>query len=94
MKRLNIALQAALTLGLGLVFSGCAEISTSPRWDAAFGNSVAQINALQTLNPQGAARAESAAGVDGMAAEAAQKTYIDSFSNTKAAAPASQITIN
>jgi hypothetical protein len=94
MKRSRLFLRVVLGLGLGMVFTGCAEISTSPRWDAAFGHSVAQLNTLQTLNPQGAEHPELAVGVDGMAAEAAQKTYIGAFSNPTAAPTATQITIN
>ena len=69
--------RAALCAGLCAALAGC--LSSTPHWDATFGDSVRQIKELQTLNPQGSANTDPVAGIDGPAAAAAQKSYAKSF---------------
>ena len=71
-------IRTALCVGLSAALAGC--LSSTPHWDATFGDSVNQIKELQTLNPQGSANTDPVAGIDGKAAAAAQKSYAKSFS--------------
>lgn len=69
------------TLGLGatlLALAGCA--SSSPVLDASFGNAVREARAAQTLNPKASVEnTQPALGIDGKAANEAQRRYVDSF---------------
>ncbi|MDE1181674.1 hypothetical protein [Paraburkholderia sp.] len=70
--RVGICAVAAMTLG------GC--LSSTPHWDATFGDSVTQLRAMQTLNPDASANRDAVAGVDGKSAVSAQTSYGKSFS--------------
>lgn len=71
------------TLGLGatlLALAGCA--SSTPTLDASFGNAVREARAAQTLNPKASVEnIQPALGIDGKAANEAQRNYVDSFDN-------------
>jgi hypothetical protein len=80
--RVGALLSAAL-------LSACA--STTPHWDARFGDSVRALNAQQVARPQASANADPVAGLDGRAARAAVERYERSLPEPKAAsAPMSQ----
>lgn len=64
---------AVLLLGL----SGC--MSTSPTWDARFGEAVRVVVAQQVIDPAASSRVGPVSGVDGKAAQAAMSEYVNSF---------------
>lgn len=66
----------ALMLCSLLLGTGC---SSTPQWDARFGDSLRQARAQQTIDPDAANRAAAANGVDGKAAVGALKTYAESY---------------
>jgi hypothetical protein len=72
-----------IALRLALVAAACAAldacISSTPTWDRTFGNTVSEITALQTLNPNASANADPVTGIDGVSATAAQQNYAKSF---------------
>lgn len=73
-----LALAAGALLGAGL--TGC--MSTSPVWDAHFGESVRTVRMMQTLNPNASyTNTDPVTGVDGRAATFAMDRYGQSFSN-------------
>ncbi|MCM5572084.1 hypothetical protein M6I34_16325 [Burkholderiaceae bacterium FT117] len=75
MKRsINLVTLAGLTLLLG----ACANPAT-PSYDAKFGESVRQAQALQTLNPDAGKNADPVTGIDGEAGKAAIDRYQESF---------------
>ncbi|MFM0733073.1 hypothetical protein PQQ52_21595 [Paraburkholderia sediminicola] len=80
---------AALCAGLSAALAGC--LTSTPHWDATFGDSLNQIKEMQTLNPQASANTDPVAGIDGVAAAAAQKSYAKSF--TAPSAPTNNFTI-
>lgn len=82
-------IRVALCAGLSAALAGC--MTSTPQWDATFGDSVRQIREMQTLNPEGSANTNPVAGVDGTAAVSAQKSYVKSF--TAPAAPSNSFTI-
>jgi hypothetical protein len=59
--------------------SGC---STTPNFDDSFGDSVRANLSAQVLDPLGAANANPATGIDGVAARATQERYERSFKET------------
>ncbi|MFZ9677876.1 MAG: hypothetical protein ACO3BH_05930 [Quisquiliibacterium sp.] len=63
---------------LAIVLSGCAS-PTTPRLDAAFGESVRQARAMQTINPAGSSNTDPVAGIDGESGRAALDRYQESF---------------
>lgn len=69
------------------LLSACA--STTPNWDAQFGDSVRILNAQQVARPQAAANADPVSGIDGRAARAAVERYERSLPEPKAATPMS-----
>ncbi|WGS52632.1 hypothetical protein LFL96_31090 [Paraburkholderia sp. D15] len=77
MTSLHTLIRIALAAGLCGALAGC--LSSTPHWDETFGDSVRQLRAMQTLNPQGSANTDPVAGIDGTAATAAQKSYAKSF---------------
>ena len=77
MKTLPILLRVALCASASLSLGGC--LTSTPYWDAHFGESVSQIRSMQTLNPDASANTDPVAGVDGTAAVAAQTNYGKSF---------------
>jgi hypothetical protein len=70
-------IRLALCAGLSAALAGC--LSSTPHWDATFGDSVNQLKEMQTLNPRASENTDPVAGVDGTAAAAAQKNYAKSF---------------
>jgi hypothetical protein len=69
MKRLPIF--AALT-----ILAGC---STTPNYDARFGDAVRNARLAMTINPNGGTNQDQVAGIDGQAAREAMTRYQDSF---------------
>jgi hypothetical protein len=66
--------------------AGCASpapggfgASTTPYYDARFGEAVRQARALQTLNPEAGRHADPVLGIDGPAAASALENYRESF---------------
>lgn len=72
------ARRAALVLPAMLALGGC--MTTTPVWDAHFGEAVRAVKQAQIIDPQAAEHAQSASGVDGKSANAAMNTYDRSFS--------------
>ena len=66
---------ALLVLAL---LAGCAT-STTPNYDARFGQAVREARLRMTLNPNAVAGPEAATGMDGLAAHEAFGRYHDSF---------------
>ena len=60
------------------VLAGCAA-STTPNYDARFGDAVRQARAAMTIDPRRAANPDPVAGLDGQAARTAFERYQDSF---------------
>lgn len=60
------------------VLSGCAATST-PNYDARFGDAVRQARIAMTINPRAAANPDPVAGIDGKAAHEAFQRYQESF---------------
>lgn len=59
-----------------LALAGC---STTPNYDAHFGESVRQARLAMTVNPNGTPDSDKAAGMDGKAAKEAMERYYDTF---------------
>jgi type IV pilus biogenesis protein CpaD/CtpE len=74
----------AAVLLVGLV-QGC--VSTAPRFEGRFGESVRANLAAQVANPAAAANPDPVSGVDGHAARGAQERYEKSFAQPEAPAP-------
>lgn len=75
-RHLCIAAGALLCCGL----TGC--MSTSPIWDAHFGESVRTVRMMQTLNPNASyTNTDPVSGVDGRAATYSMDRYGQSFRN-------------
>lgn len=77
MQTIHTLIRAAICAALATALTGC--LTSTPHWDATFGDSVTQIRAMQTLNPDASSNTDPVAGVDGKAASAAQKSYTKSF---------------
>lgn len=69
-----------------LLCTALAGCSTAPRFDEHFGETVRANLSSQVANPAAAANANSAAGIDGAAARAAQERYQRSFQERAAGA--------
>ncbi|NML32523.1 hypothetical protein [Paraburkholderia antibiotica] len=66
------------TLGAtAAALSGC--MSSSPIWDAHFGDAVRTVTQMQIIDPHAGEHTPSTPGVDGKAAVAAQDQYVKSF---------------
>lgn len=78
----------AVLLALSTLLGGCA--ATSPQWEANFGNAVRAAVAAQVADPAAVRNADPIAGMDGRAAQAAQRQYEQSFAKPTAA-PAAMI---
>lgn len=57
--------------------TGC--MSTTPQYDARFGDAVASARALQTINPDASGNSDPVAGIDGRAAKHTIDRYNESF---------------
>lgn len=77
MKTIPTLIRLALCAGVTVTLAGC--LTSTPHWDATFGDSINQIKAMQTLNPEASANTDPVSGIDGPAAAAAQKGYAKSF---------------
>lgn len=73
-------------MALVACLAGCA--SPTPMLDEKFGDSVRQIRAMQTLNPDAGNRDDGVAGLDGLAAQESMGRYQQSF---KAPPPATNV---
>ncbi len=65
--------------GVALLFGLSACMSTSPNWDARFGEAVRTAAAQQVIDPQASHNADPVAGIDGKAAQGAMGEYTKSF---------------
>lgn len=77
MQTIQTLIRLAVGAALSTALTGC--LTSTPHWDATFGDSVTQIRAMQTLNPDASSNTDPVAGIDGNAASAAQKSYAKSF---------------
>lgn len=66
-----------LMLTLGLVAAGCA--SSSPEYDAKFGDAVRESRVGMIINPDAGANPDPVAGLDGNAARETLTKYKESF---------------
>ena len=82
---LTKAVQGVVVLALALAASGCA--STTPRYDAQFGDSVRSTMASQVADPAAVHNANPVTGLDGPAARAAHANYEKSFQRASTAEP-------
>lgn len=62
-----------------LVSALCGACSTTPNFDARFGDAVRQARLAQTIDPNAGAKHGQALGIDATSAMEAQKRYHDSF---------------
>lgn len=71
----------ATVLGAGCASDGSGVLlpGATPRYDAAFGESVRQARALQTLNPEAGQHGDPVLGIDGRAGSSAIDRYQESF---------------
>ena len=67
----------AAAAGLLVALAGCA--STTPVYDARFGEAVRQLRQAQVINPQAGDNPDAALGLDGNAAREAMQRYRNSF---------------
>ena len=84
-RTLILAIRGAAVLALALAAGGCA--STSPRYDAQFGDSVRSTMASQVVDPAAVLNANPVIGLDGSAARAAHANYESSFRRPSTAEP-------
>ena len=73
---MNPSKTVAVATLLAATLAGC---SSTPRWDARFGEPVQVITAQQVINPDAALNPDPVAGVDGKAAQGAISQYGKSF---------------
>jgi hypothetical protein len=81
---MNKYLRVVIGVAALLALEGCA--ATTPRWDAAFGNTLKSTLASQVARPEAARAAETAPGVDGAAARASYERYLKAAANPPSAA--------
>lgn len=74
---MNRTLVTLFCAALGSNLAGCA--STTPEYDARFGDAVRSTRLAQTLNPQAGENNEPVNGLDGKATREAVVRYYDSF---------------
>ena len=67
------------------LLQGC--VSTTPQWDAQFGDATRSNLAAQVLDPAASANRNPALGVDGRAAKGAHDRYQRSFAQPESAPP-------
>lgn len=65
-----------ISLTAAILLAGC---SSSPNYDARFGDAVRQARLAQTIDPNAGRNPDPVAGMDGVSAHEAQKRYHDSF---------------
>ncbi|HTJ91817.1 MAG TPA: hypothetical protein VL424_01760 [Pararobbsia sp.] len=80
MKSNRILIRSTLgvsALAMLLSLGGC--LTSTPQWDANFGNSVTAVRTMQTANPDASMNDNPVAGIDGGAAASAIQNYGKSF---------------
>ncbi|GAB3628022.1 hypothetical protein PTE30175_02601 [Pandoraea terrae] len=77
MKRLFILMRVGIGACIGSALTGC--YTSTPQWDAQFGNAVTQVRAMQTLNPGASQDRDPVLGIDGKAGNEAMNQYDKSF---------------
>ncbi len=78
LERSQIARRLALMVSACAFLGGC--MSSSPVWDAHFGEAVRTVTQSQIIDPQAGERSPSAPGIDGQSAVSAMTQYDKSFS--------------
>jgi hypothetical protein len=78
LERSQIARRLALMVPACAFLGGC--MSSSPVWDAHFGEAVRTVSQAQIIDPQAAEHSPSAPGIDGQSAVSAMTQYDKSFS--------------
>ncbi|WP_197337893.1 hypothetical protein [Ralstonia solanacearum] len=78
MKIKSTLARAGLCSGIALILAGC--MSTTPAYNARFGQAVRTVRVMQTLNPDASKNSDPVAGVDGRAATAAMDRYNAQYS--------------
>ncbi|KAA1014420.1 hypothetical protein FVF58_06085 [Paraburkholderia panacisoli] len=68
---------AALIVPVCAALGGC--MSSTPIWDAHFGEALKTVTQAQIIDPHAAEHAQSARGIDGRSAVSAMETYDKSF---------------
>lgn len=76
-KRLSGALGMAVLAATLVTATACT--STTPNWDAVYGETVRTAVAQQVLNPNAGRDTDPVSGIDGVAAKAAVDEYRKSF---------------
>lgn len=61
------------------VLTGCAASSSTPNYDAKFGDAVRAARMQMTINPEAGQSADQVAGMDGKSAKEGVNRYQDSF---------------
>lgn len=77
MKKISKLIRSALCVTAFASLSGC--LTSTPQWDANFGNAVTAMRTMQTANPEASANNDPVAGLDGIAAGYAIENYGKSF---------------
>jgi hypothetical protein len=77
MNKLKELIRTAICATCVLSLAGC--LTSTPQWDAHFGESVQQITAAQVLNPNASNNADPVSGIDGGAATSNMYRYDKSF---------------
>jgi hypothetical protein len=77
LEHLVLTGRAALMLTLGAALGGC--MTSTPVWDAHFGEAARTTSRMQIIDPQAGEHTPSTPGVAGKAAVAAQDAYDKSF---------------
>ncbi|RKE25922.1 hypothetical protein B0G76_7498 [Paraburkholderia sp. BL23I1N1] len=77
MKTLKPLIRASVCAGISLSLAGC--LTSTPHWDAHFGETIQQITAAQILSPQASSNTDPVAGLDGGAAAASMFHYSKTF---------------
>jgi hypothetical protein len=73
---------AAVVLALSFLLGACSNSvlpSSTPRLDSAFGESVRQVRAAQTIDPEAGRKSPPVAGIDGEAGRSVMQAYQKSF---------------
>ena len=84
-------IQRTAVLAPAALLAACA--SSSPQWDARFGESVRGAMAAQVADPAAARNQNPVAGLDGKAARAALERYEHSFTTPPAPPPPLSISV-
>ena len=71
------AYRSMLAVSMLAALAGC--MSSSPIWDAHFGEAERSVMKAQIIDPSAAEHAQSASGIDGKPAVSAMETYQKSF---------------